>query len=201
MIRRGWTRPRRRPSTAKNRSRSGAVPTTFRRRRWTSTIRHPCHDRRYATLDRNALPGTESLATTLVRVLPYWHDAIAPQLKAGQTVLVTAHGNSLRALYKYLNDVSNEQILSSISPPAFRCCSSWTTTCRCKASAIWATRKRPSVPPKRWPTRARRSNRRIRRLRCVHGAQRGVGFAARVRTRRAGLTRRRRLFADRTGTA
>ncbi|MEA9560693.1 2,3-diphosphoglycerate-dependent phosphoglycerate mutase [Xanthomonas campestris] len=72
---------------------------------------HPGHDRRYATLDRNALPGTESLATTLVRVLPYWHDAIAPQLKAGQTVLVTAHGNSLRALYKYLNDISNEQIL------------------------------------------------------------------------------------------
>ncbi|WP_115513445.1 2,3-diphosphoglycerate-dependent phosphoglycerate mutase [Xanthomonas arboricola] len=72
---------------------------------------HPCHDRRYATLDRNALPGTESLATTLVRVLPYWHDAIAPQLKAGQTVLVTAHGNSLRALYKYLNAVSNEKIL------------------------------------------------------------------------------------------
>jgi 2,3-bisphosphoglycerate-dependent phosphoglycerate mutase len=72
---------------------------------------HPLHDRRYATLDRNALPATESLATTLERVLPYWHDAIAPQLKAGQTVLVTAHGNSLRALYKYLNGVSREEIL------------------------------------------------------------------------------------------
>ncbi len=55
---------------------------------------HPAHDRRYAGLDRNALPGTESLATTLVRVLPYWFDAIAPQLKEGKTVLVTAHGNS-----------------------------------------------------------------------------------------------------------
>ncbi len=72
---------------------------------------HPAHDRRYATLDRNALPATESLATTLDRVLPYWHDAIAPALKAGQTVLVTAHGNSLRALYKYLNGVSKEEIL------------------------------------------------------------------------------------------
>ena len=72
---------------------------------------HPAHDRRYAGLDRNALPGTESLATTLVRVLPYWFDAIAPQLKEGKTVLVTAHGNSLRALYKYLNGVSNEEIL------------------------------------------------------------------------------------------
>lgn len=72
---------------------------------------HPMHDRRYAALDRNVLPATESLATTLERVLPYWHDAIAPQLKAGQTVLVTAHGNSLRALYKYLNGVSNAEIL------------------------------------------------------------------------------------------
>ena len=68
-------------------------------------------DPRYAKLDAQALPGTESLATTLDRVLPYWHDAIAPQLKAGQTVLVTAHGNSLRALYKYLNSVSPEKIL------------------------------------------------------------------------------------------
>jgi len=72
---------------------------------------HPANDPRYAKLDAQALPGTESLATTLDRVLPYWHDAIAPQLKAGQTVLVTAHGNSLRALYKYLNGVSPEKIL------------------------------------------------------------------------------------------
>jgi 2,3-bisphosphoglycerate-dependent phosphoglycerate mutase len=72
---------------------------------------HPANDPRYAKLDASALPGTESLATTLVRVLPYWYDAIAPQLKAGQTVLVTAHGNSLRALYKYLNNVSESDIL------------------------------------------------------------------------------------------
>ncbi|TDU23229.1 phosphoglycerate mutase [Panacagrimonas perspica] len=72
---------------------------------------HPANDLRYAKLDVKALPGTESLATTLDRVLPYWHDAIAPQLKAQQTVLVTAHGNSLRALYKYLTDVTEAQIL------------------------------------------------------------------------------------------
>lgn len=72
---------------------------------------HPRFDRRYSKLDATALPGTESLATTLDRVLPYWHDAIAPQLKAGQTVLVTAHGNSLRALYKYLNNIANDQIV------------------------------------------------------------------------------------------
>jgi phosphoglycerate mutase, BPG-dependent, family 1 len=72
---------------------------------------HPANDPRYAGLDRNALPSTESLATTLDRVLPYWHDAIAPSLKSGKTVLVAAHGNSLRALYKYLNNVSKEDIL------------------------------------------------------------------------------------------
>ena len=72
---------------------------------------HPRNDPRYAMLDANVLPGTESLKTTLDRVLPYWHDCIAPQLKAGQTVLVTAHGNSLRALYKYLNNVSEKEIL------------------------------------------------------------------------------------------
>lgn len=72
---------------------------------------HPANDLRYAKLDASCLPGTESLATTLDRVLPYWHDQIAPQLKAGQTVLVTAHGNSLRALYKYLNGVPESEIL------------------------------------------------------------------------------------------
>ena len=79
---------------------------------------HPANDVRYAKLDAAALPGTESLATTLVRVLPYWHDHIAPQLKAGQTVLVTAHGNSLRALYKYLNNVAESAILEVNIPTA-----------------------------------------------------------------------------------
>ena len=72
---------------------------------------HPSNDPRYAGLDARALPATESLATTLERVLPYWHDAIAPQLKNGQTVLVTAHGNSLRALYKYLTGTSESEIV------------------------------------------------------------------------------------------
>lgn len=72
---------------------------------------HPVNDPRYAGLDPRALPATESLAITLERVLPYWHDAIAPQLKRGQTVLVTAHGNSLRALYKYLTGMSDTEIV------------------------------------------------------------------------------------------
>jgi 2,3-bisphosphoglycerate-dependent phosphoglycerate mutase len=79
---------------------------------------HPRNDPRYAKLDANVLPATESLKTTLDRVLPYWHDAIAPELKAGQTVLVTAHGNSLRALYKYLNNVSEKEILELNIPTA-----------------------------------------------------------------------------------
>jgi len=79
---------------------------------------HPKHDPRYAAYDVNALPATESLATTLDRVLPFWHDAIAPDLKAGKTVLVTAHGNSLRALYKYLTSVGEKEILEINIPTA-----------------------------------------------------------------------------------
>jgi len=74
-------------------------------------LTNPAYDRRYAHLDSKVLPLAESLATTLERVLPYWHDAIAPQLRAGQTVLVAAHGNSLRALYKYLNAVDEQTIV------------------------------------------------------------------------------------------
>lgn len=70
--------------------------------------RHPTHDRRYAGIDN--LPATESLATTLDRVLPCWNDAIAPELRSGKDVLIAAHGNSLRALVKMLDDISEEEI-------------------------------------------------------------------------------------------
>ena len=66
------------------------------------------NDRRYAGKD---LPDTESLKTTLTRVLPYWESAIAPKLKAGETILVAAHGNSLRAIVKHLFDVPDDQIV------------------------------------------------------------------------------------------
>jgi len=72
--------------------------------------RHPCHDRCYADVPRELLPATESLKTTLGRVLPYWHEAIVPQIKQGRKVLICAHGNSLRALVKYLDGVSEEAI-------------------------------------------------------------------------------------------
>ena len=70
--------------------------------------RHPCHDKRYAGIAN--LPGTESLATTLDRVLPCWNEMIAAELKAGRNVLISAHGNSLRALVKMLDEVSEEDI-------------------------------------------------------------------------------------------
>jgi 2,3-bisphosphoglycerate-dependent phosphoglycerate mutase len=72
--------------------------------------RHPRHDARYASLTPSLLPGTESLATTLVRVKPYWEDRIAPELLAGRNVLVAAHGNSLRALVKMLEGISDADI-------------------------------------------------------------------------------------------
>ncbi len=75
-----------------------------------SDERHPCHDRCYANMPRNLLPATESLKTTLERVLPYWHETIVPQLAEGRKVLICAHGNSLRALVKHLDGVSDEAI-------------------------------------------------------------------------------------------
>ncbi len=75
-----------------------------------SDSRHPCHDRRYADVARDLLPATESLKTTLERVLPYWHEAIVPELKKGKRILICAHGNSLRALVKYFDGMSNEAI-------------------------------------------------------------------------------------------
>ena len=70
--------------------------------------RHPSHDPRYAGID--PLPATESLATTLERVVPCWEETIARDLAAGRNVLVAAHGNSLRAMVKMLDNVSDEEI-------------------------------------------------------------------------------------------
>ena len=71
---------------------------------------HPINDPRYRLLAPDVLPGTECLKDVVARVLPYWHDVIAPQLLTDQNVLVTAHGNSLRALVMHLEDVSVDDI-------------------------------------------------------------------------------------------
>ena len=75
-----------------------------------SDERHPRHDARYFGLAPSVLPGTESLKTTLERVQPYWEDRIAHELLRGRDVLVAAHGNSLRALVKMLEGISDGEI-------------------------------------------------------------------------------------------
>src|SRR5574338_185313 len=72
---------------------------------------HPRFERRYANLDPVVLPSTESLKITLDRVMPYWANVIVPHLKRGETVLIAAHGNSLRALVKHLNKISDDAIV------------------------------------------------------------------------------------------
>jgi len=73
--------------------------------------RHPSHDRRYANLSTAERPATESLKDTVARFVPYWSDTIAPAIAGGERVLIAAHGNSLRALVKYLDGISDQAIV------------------------------------------------------------------------------------------
>jgi 2,3-bisphosphoglycerate-dependent phosphoglycerate mutase len=73
--------------------------------------RHPSRDPRYAGLAKSELPLTESLKETVQRFLPYWHETIAPTIRSGRRVLIAAHGNSIRALIKYLDAVSDADIV------------------------------------------------------------------------------------------
>ncbi|HJQ92607.1 MAG TPA: phosphoglyceromutase [Acidimicrobiia bacterium] len=73
--------------------------------------RHPRHDPRYRDLPPDLLPATECLKDVVVRMLPYWHDRIVPDLLAGREPLVVAHGNSIRALVKHLDGISDEEIV------------------------------------------------------------------------------------------
>lgn len=77
----------------------------------TSDERFPGNDPRYADLSDSELPRTECLKDTVERFLPYWHETIAPSIKSGKRVIIAAHGNSLRALVKYLDNVSDEEIV------------------------------------------------------------------------------------------
>jgi 2,3-bisphosphoglycerate-dependent phosphoglycerate mutase len=72
--------------------------------------RHPVHDRRYASLAPDVLPATECLKDVVGRMMPYWYDEIVPDVRDGKLVLVVAHGNSLRALVKRLDHISDEEI-------------------------------------------------------------------------------------------
>lgn len=72
--------------------------------------RYPGKDRRYSDLNKKDIPLTESLKLTVDRFLPYWHESIAPVIKSGKRVIIAAHGNSLRALVKYLDNISEAEI-------------------------------------------------------------------------------------------
>ena len=72
--------------------------------------RYPGHDPRYASLSGDELPRCESLKTTIDRTMPYWFETVAPQIREGKRVLIVAHGNSLRGLVKYLDDMSDDAI-------------------------------------------------------------------------------------------
>lgn len=74
------------------------------------------HDPRYAKLDPKDIPDTECLKDTVERVMPYWHQVLAPAIRAGQRVVVVAHGNSLRALVKYLDGISDHDIVGMNIP-------------------------------------------------------------------------------------
>ena len=76
-----------------------------------SDDRFPGNDSRYSDLSENELPLTECLKDTVARFMPYWEETIAPTVKSGKKVLIAAHGNSLRALVKYLDNVSEEEIV------------------------------------------------------------------------------------------
>ncbi len=77
-----------------------------------SDPRFPGNDRRYASLSDNELPRTESLKTTVDRFVPYFESTIAPMIKSGRRVIIAAHGNSLRALVKYLDNIPDDEIVS-----------------------------------------------------------------------------------------
>jgi 2,3-bisphosphoglycerate-dependent phosphoglycerate mutase len=77
-----------------------------------SDERYPGNDPRYKGLDKKDIPATECLKDTVSRFMPYWHDTIAPAIRSGKRVIIAAHGNSLRALVKYLDNISDEDIVS-----------------------------------------------------------------------------------------
>jgi 2,3-bisphosphoglycerate-dependent phosphoglycerate mutase len=95
----------------------------------TSSPDFPGHDRRYKDIDAKFLPRSESLKDVLARVMPYWEEEILPDLKAGKRVVIAAHGNSLRALLKYLEGVSDEDIINvdlpTGIPKAYRLNADW----------------------------------------------------------------------------
>ena len=123
-------------------------------------------DPRYALLPPELRPRTECLKDVLERMLPYWQDAIVPDLAAGRTVLVVAHGNSLRALVKHLDGIGDAEIAELNIPTGIPLVYELDDDFRpkCRAAATW-TRRRPAGPPR--PSATRGADVRPARLRPV----------------------------------
>jgi 2,3-bisphosphoglycerate-dependent phosphoglycerate mutase len=73
--------------------------------------RHPRYDKKYASIEPGLLPAAESLKDTIVRTVPYWEETIVPQVTSGKSVIISAHGNSIRAIAKHVEGISNEAIM------------------------------------------------------------------------------------------
>ena len=86
--------------------------TCVRRHSLKSDPRYPGRDPRYRGLSRSELPLSECLKDTVARFLPYWHQTIVPAIQSGKKTIIAAHGNSLRALVKYLDGISDQDILA-----------------------------------------------------------------------------------------
>ena len=114
-------------------------------------------DARYADLPDELLPRTECLADVLDRMLPYWYDAIVPDLRAGKTVLVTAHGNSLRALVKHLDDIGEDEIVGLNIPTGIPLVYELDDDLKPTVKGgRYLDPRPPRKPSPRWPTRAAR---------------------------------------------
>jgi 2,3-bisphosphoglycerate-dependent phosphoglycerate mutase len=105
--------------------------------------RHAGHDPRYQGLSLARSPLTESLKETVERFLPYWHEEIAPSIRSGRRVLIAAHGNSLRALVKYLDKISNEEIVELNIPTGIPSSTSSTISSHRSGTSTSATPGRP----------------------------------------------------------
>ena len=135
---------------------SGAGPTTpppppiDPDDKWAQT-----NDPKYARLAPEERPATECLKDVVGRMLPYWYDAIVPDLRDGKVVLVGAHGNSLRALVKHLDNISDADIAALNIPTGIPLvyCSTPTSSRSPRVVSTWTRRRRPRRP-RRWPTRA-----------------------------------------------
>src|SRR5213082_1968740 len=123
-----------------------------------SDERHPSHDPRYATLPPELLPGAECLKDVVDRMLPYWYDSIVPDLLLHPCVLVSAHGNSLRALVKHLDGLGDQEVMELTSRPGFHASTSSMATCAPRPGATWAIRMRSRSAPRRCGRRPRARN-------------------------------------------